>query len=241
MNDAQMMLLQVAGEMEGASFEERSYAAGFKCVAGLDEVGRGPLAGPVVAVAVILPRGFSSTDIKDSKLLTAAQREKLAMVIRERALSFAIGLVEVEEIDRINILRASLLAMVKAWNALQPSADCILLDGNKRIPRELFGPEAVAGGSLPRQRAIVKGDQLCLSIAAASILAKVTRDAIMVELDKSYPAYGFATHKGYGCAAHLDALHRLGPSPIHRRSFQPVFDACARQDGPSEITLFQTS
>jgi ribonuclease HII len=87
----------------------------------------------------------------------------------------------------------------------------------------------------------VKGDQLCLSIAAASILAKVTRDAIMVELDKSYPAYGFATHKGYGCAAHLDALHRLGPSPIHRRSFQPVFDACARQDGPSEITLFQTS
>ena len=239
MSKAQMQLPALFGEpVQSLGFEEESYALGFNWIAGLDEVGRGPLAGPVVAAAVILPRGFFSSDIKDSKLLTAGQREKLAEVIREQAVSLGIGIVEVEEIDRLNILTASFLAMVKACQGLQPAADCILIDGNQMIPRELFGPVKTFGGSMPRQKAIVKGDQLCLSIAAASILAKVTRDAMMVELDRIYPDYGFASHKGYGCAAHLEALRRFGPSPVHRRSFQPVRDACCESIGLETGLLF---
>jgi ribonuclease HII len=222
------------------SFEEQSYARGFDCVAGLDEVGRGPLAGPVVAAAVVLPRRFEHSGIKDSKLLTAAQREKLAAVIKQKALSWGLGVVEVEEIDRMNILAASFRAMVKAWRGLQPSADCILIDGSQIIPRIVFNAVEGFAGSLPRQRAIVKGDQLCLSISAASILAKVTRDAIMVDLDRIYPEYGFVGHKGYGCPAHLEALRRFGPSPVHRRSFQPVREACGEQAGPDSGFLFST-
>ena len=209
------------------ALEEEGYARGFKCVAGADEVGRGPLAGPVVAAAVILPRGFSHPEIKDSKLLTASQREKLAPLIRGSAVSWGLGMVGVEEIDRINILKASLLAMVKALDILKPGPDYLLVDGNQYIPREFVqGCENFAARGL-YQKPVVKGDVLCLSIAAASIVAKVARDAIMVELDKQYPEYGFAAHKGYTCAAHLEALRQHGPSPVHRQSFQPVRDARA--------------
>lgn len=199
-------------------FEAEFHARGFARVAGLDEVGRGPLAGPVVAAAVILPPGYTDDEIKDSKLLSPNQREKLAPRIRQCAEGWAIGVVEVEEIDRINILRASLLAMVKALDGLKSPPDCLLIDGNQTIPAELFQNSA----SSSYQKSIVKGDRLCLSIAAASIVAKVARDRMMLEYDRHYPEYGFAAHKGYGSAAHLDALRRFGPSPIHRQSFKPV-------------------
>jgi ribonuclease HII len=208
------------------AIERQSYSRGFKCVAGVDEVGRGPLAGPVVAAAVVLPQGFTHSDIKDSKVLTSEQRERLLPTIRESALCWGVGVVEVEEIDRINILQASLLAMGKAFRALRPVPDCLLIDGNQTIPAEFFQTNAVLK-QLPFQRTIIKGDQLCVSIAAASILAKVARDAMMMELDKSYPEYGFAHHKGYSCVPHMEALRRLGPSPIHRRSFKPVRAMCA--------------
>ncbi|HUC97919.1 MAG TPA: ribonuclease HII [Candidatus Polarisedimenticolaceae bacterium] len=208
------------------AIERQSYSRGFKCVAGVDEVGRGPLAGPVVAAAVVLPQGFTHCDIKDSKVLTSEQRESLLPTIRESALCWGVGVVEVEEIDRINILQASLLAMGKAFRALRPVPDCLLIDGNQKIPVEFFQTNAVLK-QLPFQRTIIKGDQLCVSIAAASILAKVARDAMMMELDKSYPEYGFAHHKGYSCFPHMEALRRFGPSPIHRRSFKPVRAMCA--------------
>jgi ribonuclease HII len=207
------------------AIERQSYSRGFKCVAGLDEVGRGSLAGPVVAAAVVLPVGFTHAGIKDSKMLTAEQRERLLPTIRESALCWGVGVVEVEEIDRINILNASLLAMVKAIRALRPVPDCLLIDGNRRIPAELFPVSAAE--DLPFQRTIIGGDQLCVSIAAASILAKVARDAIMVEVDKNYPEYGFAHHKGYSCITHVEALRQFGPSPIHRRTFRPVRAMCA--------------
>jgi ribonuclease HII len=208
------------------AIERQSYSRGFKCVAGVDEVGRGPLAGPVVAAAVVLPQGFTDSDIKDSKVLTSEQRERLLPTIRESALCWGVGVVEVEEIDRINILQASLLAMSKAFRALRPVPDCLLIDGNQKIPAEFFQTNAVLK-QLPFQRTIIKGDQLCVSIAAASILAKVARDTMMVELDKTYPEYGFAHHKGYSCITHMEALRRFGPSPIHRRSFKPVRAMCA--------------
>jgi ribonuclease HII len=208
-------------------FEEQSYARGFQLIAGIDEAGRGPLAGPVVAAAVILPRGFAHGEIKDSKLLSAQQREKLAPVIRQESVCWGMGVVEVDEIDRINILQASLLAMVKALAALTSVPDCVLIDGNQPIPGSVFRRGEFSSGKSLYQKTIIKGDQLCLSIAAASILAKVTRDGMMVELDKQYPGYGFASHKGYSCAAHFEALRRYGPTPIHRRSFKPVRDAAS--------------
>ena len=210
------------------AFEEESFARGFKSVAGVDEVGRGPLAGPVVAAAVILPRGFSHPDIKDSKLLSPKQREKLAPLIRENAVCWGLGVVGVEEIDRINILQASLLAMVKALDVLTSMPDCLLIDGNQPIPAKLLHESRWLAGSAPYQKTIVKGDQLCLSIAAASIVAKVARDEMMIGYDKDFPHYGFAGHKGYGSAAHLEALLRHGPSPIHRKSFAPVRDLIER-------------
>lgn len=216
--------------------ERQSYRRGYRCIAGFDEAGRGPLAGPVVAAAVVLPRGFSHPEVKDSKLLTAEQRDKLAGMLRESALSWGVGFVEVDEIDRINILQASLLAMAKAFRALRPRPDCLLIDGHQTIPVQFFKLQASAPP--PYQRTVVKGDQLCISIAAASILAKVARDAIMAELDRSFPEYGFASHKGYTCDAHLDALRRLGPSPIHRRSFRPVRDLCPKDVEPLPGSLF---
>lgn len=204
-------------------FEAEALAQGFKSVAGVDEVGRGPLAGPVVAAAVILPAGFSHAEIKDSKMLSAAQREKLAPLIQQAAVSWALGIVDVEGIDRLNILRASLTAMAQALGGLSVAPDCALIDGNQKIPLEVLA--AYGFTLLPlTQRTIVKGDQLCMSIAAASIVAKVARDKMMVDYDRQYPEYGFAGHKGYGSAAHLAALRRYGPTPIHRRSFKPVRD-----------------
>jgi ribonuclease HII len=205
-------------------FEADAIAQGFKVVAGVDEVGRGPLAGPVVAAAVVLPPGFTHSEIKDSKMLSANQREKLAPVIQQAAASWALGIVDVEGIDCLNILRASLTAMARALHGLSSQPDCVLIDGNQKIPVEIL---AVSGGNTPKplyQKTIIKGDQLCLSIAAASIIAKVARDRIMVDFDEQYPEYGFAGHKGYGSAAHLAALRRYGPTPIHRRSFKPVRD-----------------
>lgn len=219
MNGEQMSLAVESGKAARFHpFEAEFHARGFVCVAGLDEVGRGPLAGPVVAAAVILPRGYADNEIKDSKLLAPKQREKLAPRIRQCAESWAVGIVEVEEIDRINILKASLLAMAKALDGLKSPPDCLLIDGNQTIPVELFQ----GSGSLSYQKSIVKGDRLCLSIAAASIVAKVARDRMMLDYDRRYPEYGFAAHKGYGSAAHIDALRRYGPSPIHRQSFKPV-------------------
>jgi len=203
-------------------FEAQCYARGFKSVAGLDEVGRGPLAGPVVAAAVILPRGFVHAEIKDSKLLSPKQRDRLAPMIQQQAVSWGLGVVEVGEIDRINILQASLLAMVKALGALKAPPDCLLIDGTQAIPAKLFQGSRWSMMASVYQQTIVKGDQLCLSIAAASIVAKVARDEMMVGFDRQFPEYGFAGHKGYGSAMHLEALRRHGPSPIHRKSFAPV-------------------
>lgn len=217
--------------------EEEGYGQGFTCIAGLDEVGRGPWAGPVVAAAVALPRGLIHPDIKDSKLLTARKREALAPWIKENALAWGLGVVSSEEIDRINILQASLLAMAIAFKQLRPPPDCLLVDGSHKIPmaflRRVQEVQNVQDGlndlngfkpfeQMPFQRAIEKGDRLSISIAAASIVAKVARDQMMVDLDRLYPEYGFARHKGYGSPSHLAALSRYGPSPIHRRSFRPV-------------------
>ncbi|MFQ5539659.1 MAG: ribonuclease HII, partial [Candidatus Binatia bacterium] len=204
------------------SFEEEGYSLGFNCIAGLDEVGRGPLAGPVVAAAVVFPRGLTHPDIRDSKLLTAKKREVLADWIKEHSASWKVGIVGSEEIDRINILRATFLAMTHALKQLRPVPDYLLIDGSHKIPLSSFADKRGRLRSVPEQMAIKKGDRLCYSIAAASIVAKVTRDQMMVEYDSLYPEYGFAQHKGYGCPFHIDALSRYGPSPLHRKSFKPV-------------------
>lgn len=186
------------------------FANGLRLVAGVDEVGRGPLAGPVVAAAVILDPERPIGGLADSKVLSEAKREALAPLIQERALAWAIGRAEVEEIDAYNILQASLLAMRRAVLALSTAPDYALIDGNQ-CPRLPCPAEA-----------IVQGDSRVAAISAASIIAKVARDREMVEFDRIYPGYGFASHKGYGCQAHLRALEILGVSPIHRRSYAPV-------------------
>jgi ribonuclease HII len=205
-----------------APIEGENYARGFHCIAGIDEVGRGPLAGPVVAAAVVLPRDFNQEGIKDSKLLTALQRERLAAIIKAKAVSWGVGVVNVHEIDRFNILKATLRAMARACRALAPAPDHLLIDGKETIPISLLKSPRSSYLAPVRQTALIKGDRICLSIAAASIVAKVARDQMMIELDASYPQYGFALHKGYGSAAHLAALRRHGPSPVHRRSFAQV-------------------
>ena len=179
-------------------------------IAGVDEVGRGPLAGPVVAAAVILDPARPILGLADSKKLSAPQRERLAREIRARSLAWALGRAEVAEIDRLNILQASLLAMQRAVAALPIAPTEVWVDGN-RCPQ------------LPcRCKAIIKGDATIAVISAASILAKVARDAELIELDCLYPHYAFARHKGYPTAAHLEALRRHGPCPEHRHSFAPV-------------------
>ena len=184
-------------------------------VAGVDEVGRGPLAGPVVAAAVILDPAIPIPGLADSKALSARRREQLAVIVRKTALAWSLGRAEVAEIDDLNILQASLLAMRRAVMALTVPPRLALIDGN-RCPE------------LPcRGLALIGGDRRVVAISAASILAKVTRDAEMVNLDRHYPGYGLAGHKGYPTAAHRAALARLGPSPIHRRSFAPVRAALA--------------
>jgi len=179
-------------------------------VAGVDEAGRGPLAGPVVAAAVILHPDRPIAGLQDSKLLSASRREALYDRICDRALAWATGSASVAEIDRINILQATMLAMQRAVAALEPAAERALVDGN-RCPA-LACPV----------KAIVRGDSLVTAISAASILAKVTRDREMLLLDEDYPGYGFASHKGYPSKAHLEALERLGILPVHRRTFGPV-------------------
>lgn len=179
-------------------------------IAGVDEVGRGPLAGPVIAAAVILDPKHKIQGLADSKLLTAKRREYLASKIKEYARAWSIGRAEVEEIDRINILQASLLAMQRAVLALTVLPSLVLVDGN-HCPKLNYPSQA-----------IIKGDQKIAEISAASILAKVYRDAEMCSLDTVYLGYGFAKHKGYGTAQHLQALKERGPLPIHRRSFAPV-------------------
>lgn len=188
----------------------------FKCayagdlLAGVDEVGRGPLAGDVVAAAVILDPARPIEGLADSKRLSEKKREMLFDLIRERALSFAVARATVAEIDQLNILHASLLAMRRAVEQLSVQPEYVLVDGNKK-PDWQYSCETV-----------VKGDSRVEAIAAASILAKVTRDREMVELDRKYPGYGLAGHKGYPTKAHLEALSSLGASPIHRQSFGPV-------------------
>jgi ribonuclease HII len=191
-------------------YEKKARADGHLTIAGIDEAGRGPLAGPVVAAAVILPVRFPSSDITDSKQLSPIQRDRLYELIYSQAVAVGIGIVDALEIDRINILRASLLAMAMAALNLDPAPDCLLVDGNVPVPLPLA------------QQTIVKGDALSLSIAAASIVAKVTRDRLMGRYDQDYPQYGFAGHKGYATHAHREAICRHGCCPIHRRSFKGV-------------------
>jgi len=191
--------------------ETRCRQDGFVLIAGMDEVGRGPLAGPVVAACVILPETFDPDGVNDSKKLTHKQRERAYERIVVDALSYGIGIVGVEEIDRLNILRASHFAMRLALEQLPQRPDVLLVDG---LPVKELAEY--------NQRAIVGGDGLSVTIAAGSIIAKVTRDRIMVAAHETYPEYGFDKHKGYCCAQHMSALTEHGPCPIHRQSFAPV-------------------
>ena len=220
-------------------FEEAGYARGYRFIAGLDEVGVGPLAGPVVAAAVVLPRGLLNPDVKDSKLLTACKREELASWVKENAVAWAVGVVSPEEIDRINILNATHLAMASAFARLEPSPEYLLIDGSYEIPRSFLACESSRLGAFPYQKAIKKGDRVCLSIAAASIVAKVTRDQLMKEYNELYPQYQFARHKGYASKAHLAALQQFGPSPIHRKSFGGVREVLPQCSDDSGSPLFR--
>ncbi len=188
-------------------WENHAFEAGYLSVCGVDEAGRGPLAGPVVAAAVILPRGIEIEGLNDSKKLTEKKREKLYAVICKSAVSYAVGVASAEEIDSINILNAAMLAMQRAVEKLQPPADFALIDGN--VSRGFYIPT----------RTIVGGDALSPSIAAASILAKVTRDRMCIDLDAQYPEYGFLKHKGYPTPAHKRILLERGPTPVHRKTF----------------------
>ena len=191
--------------------ENSLYAEGYKMICGVDEAGRGPLAGPVCAAAVILPKGLELPGLNDSKKLTDKKRRELFPIIKEQAVAYGIGLASHEEIDEINILQATYLAMERAIAQLEGKADFALIDGSRAKD---FG--------LP-VRTVVKGDSLSASIAAASVLAKVTRDDIMLEMAETYPEFGFEVHKGYGTKAHYEALRSHGHSPIHRMSFLKKF------------------
>ncbi len=192
------------------AYERTAYQNGFVRIAGIDEAGRGPLAGPVVAAAVILPRRFKDPGILDSKQLTPARRLNLYADIYRLANAVGVGIVDAVEIDRINILRAALLAMSMAARNLHPLPDYLLVDGNTPISMDL------------PQQSIPRGDTLSLSISAASIVAKVTRDRMMERYNDDYPQYGFSRHKGYGTRLHREAIRRYGCCPLHRRSFRGV-------------------
>jgi len=194
----------------GWKHEEAARKRGAMRIAGLDEVGRGPLFGPVVAAAVILAPAFHLDGLTDSKKLSEKNRGEFDGEIRRNAVAWAIASVDVETIDRINIRQASLLAMRRAVEQLALSPDFLLIDGRDTIDWPC------------PQQAVIQGDATSLSIAAASVLAKVYRDRLLVELDRDFPGYGLASHKGYGCREHLAALARLGPTPLHRKSFHPV-------------------
>lgn len=198
--------------MPDYTYENEKYALGYTAVCGCDEAGRGPLCGPVVAAAVIMPRDVIIEGLNDSKKLTEKKREKLFDIIKETAVAYAIAEASPEEIDEINILNASMLAMRRAVEQLNVAADFALIDGN-----------CSRGFEIPTET-VVKGDSKSYSIAAASILAKVTRDRGCIELDREYPLYGIAKHKGYPTKEHMDAVRKYGPSPIHRRSFLKFLD-----------------
>jgi ribonuclease HII len=198
--------------MPSYEYEEKRYAEGYSAVCGLDEAGRGPLCGPVVAAAVILPLGLEIEGLNDSKKLSEKKREALFDIIKEKAIAYAIAEASPEEIDEINILNASMLAMRRAVLALPVPADFALIDGN-----------CSRGFEIPTET-VVGGDAKSASIAAASILAKVTRDRLCLEADKLYPEYGIAKHKGYPTKDHMQAVRDHGPSPIHRRSFLKFLD-----------------
>ena len=193
--------------------EEGCRAQGFDLICGVDEAGRGPLAGPGCAAAVILPHGLEIPGLTDSKKLSDKKRRELVPIIQQEAVSYGIGLASREEIDEINILQATFLAMERALAALSVRPGLALIDGNREKD---FG--------LP-VKTVVKGDSLSMNIAAASVLAKVTRDDLMLEMAKVYPQYGFEIHKGYGTRAHYDALRAYGPCPIHRTTFLRKFYA----------------
>jgi ribonuclease HII len=200
--------LRPAGRVRPSlSFEQALWQKGIGAVAGIDEAGRGPLAGPVVAAAVIVRPGFFLREVNDSKKLTAESRARLHDLIRAGAASVGVGIADHEEIDRVNILNATYEAMHRAVNSLPLTPEYLLIDGNR-----------FRGGEIPFS-VIVDGDEHCFSIAAASIIAKVTRDRIMEEYDTHFPGYGFSRHKGYGTIQHRQAIARLGLCPIHRRSF----------------------
>jgi len=219
----QLLARRAAGQSETRRLyrllqhERELWAEGKTLIAGVDEAGMAPLAGPVVAAATILPRDFRPRGLDDSKKLDADTRERLAVEIKACALAWAVGLASVEEVDRLNIYHAGLLAMHRAVVGLSPQPEMLLVDARK-----------VPGVEIP-QRGIVHGDELSLSIAAASVIAKTHRDALLDELDGQHPGYGFRQHKGYPTPTHLEALHRLGPCEIHRRSFEPVRAALGLQ------------
>lgn len=198
-------------------FEKRAWAAGAELVAGVDEVGRGSLFGPVVAAAVVLDLAHRIRGLRDSKLLTAERREELALLIREKSIAWAVAAVDSARIDQINIYQASRLAMLLAVEQLDPAADHLLVDAVK------------LDCELP-QESIIHGDALSVSIAAASIIAKVERDRMISAWDPVFPMYGLASNKGYGTPHHLTALREHGPSPLHRQSFAPVWSAPVPQE-----------
>lgn len=193
--------------MDWFLYEKEAAQKGYSAVCGIDEAGRGPLAGPVFAAAVILPAEVEIPGLNDSKKLTAKKREALFPLIQEKAVSWSVAFATESEIDEINILQATYLAMRRACEGLSIPADYALVDGNRMPPLSVTG------------ETIIKGDGLSASIAAASVLAKVSRDRLMLELDSLYPEYQFAKHKGYGTALHVELLRKYGPCPIHRRSF----------------------
>ncbi|MEW6097453.1 MAG: ribonuclease HII [bacterium] len=196
-------------------YEEEVFSLGHKLVGGVDEAGRGPLAGPVVAAVVILPQNAKISGINDSKKLTPAMRERLCKTISKIVIDWGVGIVDEQKIDEINILQATYMAMGKAINSLKAKPHFLLVDGHNIPHIDIL------------QKPIIKGDQLSISIQAASILAKVIRDRIMVEYDKEFPQYGFAKHKGYGTALHIESIKKYGICKIHRKSFEPIKSMCS--------------
>lgn len=203
--------------MEMLEFEKKLYKKGYTLIGGIDEVGRGPLIGPVVAACVILPKNFYHENIKDSKKLSEKKREELYSIIMENAIDVGIGIIDSKRIDEINIYEATKEAMLMAINNMRIKPEYLLIDAmklNTDIPYE----------------AIIKGDAKSESIAAASIIAKVTRDRMLIELDKKYPMYGFKKNKGYGTKEHIDAINKYGVLDSHRRSFKPVMDELEKEN-----------
>ncbi|NLT20054.1 MAG: ribonuclease HII [Syntrophomonadaceae bacterium] len=208
-------------------FEQEAYQRGFKAVAGIDEVGRGPIAGPVVAGAVILPRNFFLAGVNDSKKLSASKREFLAREIKQQALSWAVTYIFCPRLDEINIYQATIEAMKLAVANLNPQPDFLLIDAMKLSDINI------------KQQSIIKGDTLSMSIACASIIAKVERDNLMQSLDEIYPGYGFAQHKGYATRGHIEALITNGPCSLHRVSFEPVKSMVSGGNYGEQPSLFK--